>query len=355
MFRASVLLSCATLALGLAAGDLKVAVNAVSSSVSSIDDIVLTAVVSNPTDKDIRVIRTNNVLDNLPTKSFSVTKDDQKVTFTGAFASFDLEVDANWVTIPAGQSVAVNHTVSNLYDFESHGTGTYLFAPTAIFQTSNQDEGPLFVDVEGVKVEVKSDGDVSFRDLIPPTASLSTVSCGDANRAKILRDSLASARSLAGGAATDIRSHPNSATWNKFFGGNNRDDIWWRFDIIAGDLASSGTRKIYCNQDPAGICSRAGAYTRVVRSGGNIVGSDIFACDSFYNFQDTPNVCRQNINDITASKGGVMLHELSHATAGTDDVAYSCNTVQGLTAQQKLNNADNYQCMALNIYRIYNC
>ena len=84
-FRASILLSFATLALGLAAGGLKVTVNAVSSSVSSIDDIVLTAVVSNPTGQDIRVIGTNNVLDNLPTKSFFVTKDDQKVTFTGAF------------------------------------------------------------------------------------------------------------------------------------------------------------------------------------------------------------------------------------------------------------------------------
>ena len=85
MFRTVALLSFATLALGLAAGDLKVSVNAVSSSVSSIDDIVLTAVVSNPTDKDIKVIASDNILDDQPTGSFSVTKDGQQVVFSGAF------------------------------------------------------------------------------------------------------------------------------------------------------------------------------------------------------------------------------------------------------------------------------
>jgi deuterolysin len=171
-----------------------------------------------------------------------------------------------------------------------------------------------------------------------------------------LQASLSFARSLAGGAASDIRSHPSSSTWNKFFAGNSQNDIWYRFDIIAGDLASSGVRKIYCNSDPANICSRAAAYTLVVRDGsGKIVGSDIYACESFYSFQSTPNVCTQNIDDINNSLGGVMLHELSHATSGTDDVAYGCRTVQSLSAAQKKNNADNYQCMALNIYRIYNC
>ncbi|KAJ8073646.1 hypothetical protein PM082_011924 [Marasmius tenuissimus] len=352
MFRASVLLSFATLALGLAVGDLKVNVNPVSSFVSSIDDIILTAVVSNPTDKDIRVIKTNNVLDQLPTKSFSVTKDDQKVSFTGVIASFDLSLDTNWVTIPAGQSVAVNHTVSNLYDFESHGTGTFVFSPTAIFQTANSDEAPLFVDVEGVEVEVKPDGDISFRSLLPPTASLSTISCNDASRAQILKDAHASAKSLAAGAANDIRTRPNSDTWNKFFGGNDRNEIARRFDLISSD---SGTRKLYCNQDPANICSQADAYTSLGLSGGTITSSDIYVCNGWYGYQDTPSICLQPVGGASASKGGIILHELSHATSATDDVAYTCGTVQGLTAQQKLNNADNYHCMSLFIYRLYSC
>lgn len=54
----------------------------------------------------------------------------------------------------------------------------------------------------------------------------------------------AEARSLAGGAAYDVRSRPESTEWHKFFGGNlNRDDVWWRYDLIAGDLPSSGNRQ----------------------------------------------------------------------------------------------------------------
>ncbi|KAJ8073639.1 hypothetical protein PM082_011917 [Marasmius tenuissimus] len=345
MFRASVLLSFATLALGLAAGDLKVTVDAVASSVSSIDDIILTAVVSNPTDKDIRVAGTNNVLDKLPTKSFSVTKDDQKVKFTGVVASFDYSNEANWVTIPAGQSVAVNHTVSNTYDFESHGTGTFVFSPTTIFQTANLDEGPLFVDVESVKVQVTPGGDVGFRSLLPP--NLSTISCNDANRATILKNAHTDAKTLAASVASDIRAHPTSETWNKFFGGNNAEDIAKRFDLIAQD---SGTRKIYCNQDPANLCGSAGAYTVL---GGST--SDIYVCEWWFTALDTPQICSLDINSIDSSKGGVILHEMSHATANTDDAGYWCGPVQKLTAAQKRNNADNYQCMALNLYRLNKC
>lgn len=83
MFRVGVLLSLTTLAFALSSGDLKVSVKAVSSSVHSVDDIVLSAVVSNPTDSDIRVIAKNNILDNSHTSSFAVTKNDKDVLFTG--------------------------------------------------------------------------------------------------------------------------------------------------------------------------------------------------------------------------------------------------------------------------------
>ncbi|KAK1231136.1 hypothetical protein PQX77_005764, partial [Marasmius sp. AFHP31] len=81
----------------------------------------------------------------------------------------------------------------------------------------------------------------------------------------------------------------------------------------------------------------------------------IYTCEGFWGLPGTPDICRMNINDINNSKGGVILHELSHATANTGDIAYFCNTVGNLSANDKTNNADNYQCMALNIYRIYNC
>ncbi|TFK97349.1 hypothetical protein BDV98DRAFT_632611 [Pterulicium gracile] len=357
MFRASVLLSLATLALGLATGDLQVSIKAASSSVSSIDDIVLIATVTNPTGADIRVIKTANILDSNPTESFSVTKGDKIVDFTGIILSPDFERDGNFITIPAGESISVNHNVAALYNFEEHGTGSFTFTPWTIFQTEFNGD-PLTIDVDPITVEIVND--VANRELFPSDSEMgaftSTPSCNDSKKLGIIRNGLTAARALAGGAAADIRNRPNSAAWTKFFGGNiSRDDVWWRFDLIAGDLASSGNRKIFCNQDPANLCGSATAYTRLVRSGGNIISSDIYMCSGFFTYTPTSKVCTTLIENFYGSLDGVVLHELSHATVGTTDHAYGCGAVQKLSTAQKFSNADNYECMSLAVHRTFKC
>ncbi|KAJ7071948.1 hypothetical protein C8F01DRAFT_1101947 [Mycena amicta] len=358
MLRASVLLSLCTLALGLSVGDLKVSIKAVSSSVKSVDDIIITAVVSNPTAEDIRVIAKNNVLDGSATRSFAVSKNDDSVLFTGVRTTLDLSADAIYTTIPAGSSIAVNHTdLGALYDFETSGTGSFSFAPNTLFQTG-PDAAPVHVATDAVSVEVTHD--VSKRELFPLDRRTSTPVCSDSGRLQILKDSLSYGRSLAGGAASDILSHPNGPEYTTYFGGNTQSDIWYNMDRIAGDLSNeSGDRNIYCSQDVANLCGpNTGiiAYTLVVTSGGKIVGSNIYTCDIFFtSVGSTPSVCTNGYDSTTSSRGGVILHELSHATAGTADITYGCSAAAGLSVANKKNNADNYRCMGLAIYKDYDC
>ncbi|TFL01373.1 hypothetical protein BDV98DRAFT_604672 [Pterulicium gracile] len=308
MFRSAIPLSLTTLALGLSSGDIKVTLNAVSSSVSSIEDIILTTVISSPTSSDIRVIKSANVLDDSPSDSFAI--------HTG-FSN-----EANFATILAGQPIAVNHTVTALYDFGSHGTGTFAFKPWTYFQTD--------IDQPVIERHVIDVDEASGNRALNPN-------CNDGGKLQNIRDSISFARSLTGGAASDIRNRPNSNEWNKFFGNvNNRDEIWYRFDLIAGDV---GNCQVYCNRDDASVCNRAAAC---------VWNGNVYMCDNFLTFQEP-------IEQINNSKGGVVLHELSHVSADTTDHAYGCQTVQGLSTQQKRNNADDYQCMALNVYRILNC
>lgn len=98
MFRAGVVLSLTALALGLSSGDLHVSLKAISSSVQSVDDIILTAVVSNPTKEDIRVIAKNNVLDRSATRSFALSKDDSSVLFTGVRVSIRPVAVFSWMS-----------------------------------------------------------------------------------------------------------------------------------------------------------------------------------------------------------------------------------------------------------------
>jgi deuterolysin len=95
---------------------------------------------------------------------------------------------------------------------------------------------------DAVTVEVKKD--VARRELFPSIGiELSTPACSNAGRQNTIASALADARALAGGAATDILSHPNGNEYNTYFGGNTQSDIWFNMDRIAGDLSSSGVRQ----------------------------------------------------------------------------------------------------------------
>ena len=120
-----------------------------------------------------------------------------------------------------------------MYDFETHGTGQFNFVPNTHFQTGPEDAA-IKVAVDPLTVTVKSN--VQKRHLFPFSAQTSTPTCGDAGRLQVLRESLSYARSMAGGAASDIRTHPDGAEWNNQFGGADHDLIWYRMDTIAGDL-----------------------------------------------------------------------------------------------------------------------
>lgn len=168
-------------------------------------------------------------------------------------ATIDTSAEGVYVTIPAGASIAVNHTgLASLFDFETFGTGTFSFAPHTIFQSGPRDV-PLHVTTDAITVEVTSD--VSKRELFPlhrRSTDLSTPTCSDSGRLQAITVALSYARSLAGGAATDINSHPNGPEYTTYFGGNTQSDIWYNFDRIAGDLPSSGTRK--CVRFGDGFC-----------------------------------------------------------------------------------------------------
>lgn len=353
MFRTILLTSLATVALGL---DLTVKLNAVSSSVASIEDVIITAVVSNPTTEDIKVLKFASLLDDLPTKSFGVRKGSDDVVFTGIEVIPDLENDASFVTIPAGGSLAVNHTVSALYDFETAGAGTYTFSPRADWVVSEEGASHTLLPIsEAISVEIEITEDVAQRPVFPPLNQLSTPVCNDANRKNFIAAALSEARALAGGAAADIRSRPNSAQYTSYFNNNNRDDVWYNFDRIAGDLASSGSRSLFCTDRAGGACSNAGvvAYTLLVTSGGNIVGSDIYMCNGFFGMRATNDVCSGAA--FSSTRGNVMLHELAHAVFKAEDVVYGCDGSRGLSEANKKKNADNYSCMALQIKRDFAC
>ncbi|KAG6875866.1 hypothetical protein C0993_006987 [Termitomyces sp. T159_Od127] len=213
MLCAIVLLSLATLALGLSPSALEISVKAAASTVASVDDIVIGVVVYNPTDKDIRVIARNNILDTSSTRSFTVKAlDDELVFFMGVRALYDLSASDVYMTIPAGGYVAVNHTnVGALYLFEFYGTGTYTFEPIALFQ-GGPDTLLEVVDVPPFKVEITHD--VKRRNPYPRYAG-----CSDASKNQVLLESFNSFRAIAQEVYSEFQSSPPEQMLTYFSGG----------------------------------------------------------------------------------------------------------------------------------------
>ncbi|TFK97313.1 Deuterolysin metalloprotease family-domain-containing protein [Pterulicium gracile] len=355
--RYAALLSFAVTALALSSGDLTVKLSAVSPTVSSIEDIILTAVVSNPTSEDIKFVKFNSVLDELPTKSFLVKKGDSDVLFSGVDIVPAITEDAAFVTIPAGGSIAMNHTVAASYDFESAGAGTFTFNAVTNLRVSEGGEITHFA-LDAASVDVEVNGDVAKRTVFPETASLrtSTPVCSNASRKNYLGAALSEARAVAGGAAANIRQSPNSANFKTYFNNHNRNDIWYNFDRIAGDLASSGNRGLHCVDRAGGICKNGGiaAYVLLVTSGGNIIGSEAYFCDWFFtSTRDLRSTCSGT--NFPSTRTNVMLHELTHAIFASGDIVYDCPGSRGLSDANKKKNADNYTCFAMHNWKQHNC
>ena len=92
------------------------------SDVDSITDIKVTAAVTNMGSEAIKVLKFGTVLDNrYPTRSFTVSKDGVAANFTGIKMQIDLEAmgDAAFVTIPAGETVVVEHDGQSPYPTRS--------------------------------------------------------------------------------------------------------------------------------------------------------------------------------------------------------------------------------------------
>ena len=80
--------------------------------VNSIDDIKVTAAVTNTGSEALKILKFGTVLDSeMPTRSFTVSKDGAVADFTGIKLQIDLESldDSAFVVIPAGETIVVEH------------------------------------------------------------------------------------------------------------------------------------------------------------------------------------------------------------------------------------------------------
>jgi len=331
-------------------------VSITSSDVESITDLKVDATVSNTGTEAVKILKYGTVLDaKVPTRSFTLTKNDAEVPFIGAkisVQSLDQLTDAAWVTIPAGESVTVSHSIEKLYDFESAGTGAFTITPVTDFQLAGSDDAANAsketskVSVPAVQsITVNVSADVARRE-VATHGKRSVVSCSNSSQASFISSSYSEAKSLATIAANYISSTPTGSIYTAYYKTNSATTVRSRFTAVASE--SSSSRTLSCT-DPYGVCDgNVIAYTVIATT-------NIYFCSIFYNEVTTSRLCSGTTVASRNIRGGTTLHELTHAISGTDDVTYGCSADQALSAANQLRNADNYNCFSTQVYASTQC
>jgi len=325
-------------------------------SVHSIDDIKVSASVTNTGSEDVKVLSYGTILDSgRPSKSFQVSKDGSEVQFTGIKYQLDLEsLDASAFTvIPAGATVTVKHEVSSLFDFEKLGTGKFTFDPITTFQVIPADVDRKITPTDALKVsaaklEVEVTKDVAKREL-KVHDKRAKVSCSNSSQSSTISSSYSEAKSLATIAANYIGSNGANSLFKAYFGSSSTSTVRSVFTAVAGE--SSSSRTLNCS-DPYGACtSGVIAYTLIATT-------NIYFCSPFYSEVTTSRLCSGTSVASRNIRGGTTLHELTHALSGTTDVGYGCSYDQSLASSnpsQARSNADNYNCFATQVYASTQC
>ncbi|TRM62735.1 Deuterolysin metalloprotease family-domain-containing protein [Schizophyllum amplum] len=317
-------------------------------SVTSIDDVKITAAITNTGAEAVKVLKYGTIFDgDLMTRSFTVTKDDQDVAFMGIKMSIsipDLD-DSAFATIASGETVTVQHAVGGLFDFEAAGEGAYSFQPMTSFLVVNGDS--LSPATEMLKTEVASSaltmtitGDLAKREV--PLEKRARNICTNSSYASFINSAYSEAKTLASTAASYVSSSGSSSLYRAYFGSISTSSVRSVLTAVANENSSS--RTLSCVDSYNHCTSGVIAYTVTATT-------NIYLCPIF--FQEVPSTYLCTGQTTVASRnvrGGTVLHELTHAVGGTKDVTYGCSADQALSDANSYVNADNYNCFSTQVY-----
>ncbi|ESK82326.1 neutral protease 2 [Moniliophthora roreri MCA 2997] len=323
--------------------------------VSDVNQLKFKATVKNTGSEDVKILKYGTILDSsLPTRSFAVTKDGEDVQFTGIKlqVSLDKPDDSSFVSIPAGQSVTVDHDVTDLFDFASAGTGTFRFEPVTSFYVTSSSNDKLSSLAQFERVQVSSDAvEVNVTDQLEKRemAKRATNTCNDPAKKAFIDAAHFEGQALAAAAAKYINDNRQNSLFRSYFKNNDPAAVENKLTLAATE--NDPNRTLDCN-DPYNYCA---SHPNVIAFT-VIADTNIFFCPIFFDEVPQNDLCTGATSVSERNiRGGTALHELTHAVSSTIDVSYGCGDDQDLYADDQLVNADNYNCFATQVWQDTQC
>jgi peptidyl-Lys metalloendopeptidase len=265
---------------------------------------------------------------------FEVTRDGEPVEYIGPHYKRPAPEKGDYITLAPGKSLTRSVDLSDFYDLSQ--TGDY----SVRYATEIKDQGKKGAAIESGKVSVWVAGRESKNAKVEGdgtaniTGSLAFSKCTVTQQATVT-DALNAASTMANGATTYLGGNPSGTprytTWFGAYSQSGWDEAKSHFTAIKDAI---DTKPITVD------CGCKKTYYAYVYPNSPY---KVYVCKAFWAAPLSG----------TDSKGGTLIHELSHFTvvAGTDDHVYGQSGAKSLaisSPSQALNNADNHEYFAEN-------
>ncbi|KAG5654427.1 hypothetical protein H0H81_002616 [Sphagnurus paluster] len=310
------------------------------SNVAGVENLKVKTTVTNTGDEILKILNDpNSPLSKLPANTFSIT-DAKGATpaFTGIKAKYApataIAAGKDAITVLApGQSVEVEHDLSEAYNFSKSGEGAYSVEANNLFYIVDSNNNAVPIYAKGEAHQAKLTGKLAV--VRPAELKRATYNGCSASQQSLLTTAASSAQSYAASALSYLRANTAATTrfttWFGTYTDARHTTVQNHFTQISSNTFSS--YKYDCT------CTDSGTYAYVYPASFGTV----YLCGAFWNAPTTG----------TDSKAGTLIHESSHFTAngGTQDYTYgqsSCKSLAISNPNNAVNNADSHEYFAEN-------
>ncbi|KAF5379072.1 hypothetical protein D9615_005979 [Tricholomella constricta] len=308
--------------------------------VAGVDNLKVKTTITNTGDEILKVLNDpNSPLSKLPAHTFIITDaNGASPAFTGIKAKYvpaaAIATGKDAVTVLApGQSVEVEHDLSEAYNFSKSGEGSYSVEANNLFYIvdSSNNAVPIYANADAHRAKLTGKLAVTRRAEV----KRATFNGCSSTQQSQLNTAASSAQSYAAGALSYLNSHLSGTsrytTWFGTYTDSRHSTVQSHFSKISSNTFSS--YKFDCT------CTDSGTYAYVYPD----TFATVYLCGAFWNAPNTG----------TDSKAGTLIHESSHFTSngGTDDYTYgqsSCKSLAISSPSSAVFNADSHEYFAEN-------
>ncbi|MFP2926310.1 M35 family metallo-endopeptidase [Pyxidicoccus sp. 3LG] len=318
-----------------AAGDVKVELSVGKSAMAAREGVLVTVTLTNVSSSKVRLLKWHTPVDGLKEDLFKVEAEGAAAEYNGRHYKWATPEAHDYLSLAPGESVSRTVDLATIYDLSKTATYSIRYDSASHHDASHDGISQLRSDslsvfVEGrpfVHPEAQAEGTVSAQ-------ALSTANCTSA-RTTTVGQAFSAGSNMANGAVTYLNGTPANTTrfrtWFGTYSTTNWNTVKTHFASIKNAF---DTRSVIVDCG----CSDS-AYAYVYKN----QPYRIWVCNAFWSAPLTG----------TDSKGGTLVHELSHFTvvADTDDHAYgqsACKSLATSNATRARDNADSHEYFAEN-------